>query len=781
MSILLFLKLLVVQFTLYSPIPKVNIKVSNPLDYVDLFYGTEAGGHMFPGVTRPFGMAKVGIDVVGDGDAYSGFAPHGHVNGISMMHESGTGGAPEYGVVSQLPFQSNFDIRNLPSLTRQGHDIAQVGYYNFNSTDNIIVEFSGAEKSGIFKYTFPPESTNPQVLIDVCHHLAAPGRPQWTQYFVNGSIESNKDLSGYTGYTTIKGGWGGQTPWRIYFCGKFNNPAISIISFENKHVEPNKLSSSTNRQNEPMGLVYTFNQSQSIIESKVGISYISTERACQHLNNELGEPDEYDLMSVVNETQQIWLDEVFDKVSISDTNSTLTSFIYTSLYGSHLMPTNKTGENPYWAENYVEEGNPVPTYYDDWFTLWDTFRTMNPLINILNPIRGSELINSLIEIYKHDGFTPDGRSANQNGRTQGGSNSDIIIADAFVKNITGVNWSDAFDAMVQNAEVVPPYWRDNFAPDSSTKQGRGALPDWLTYGYITRNFSRSVSRTMEYSYDDFALSVVAKGLGNDTAYEKYLRRSSNWQNIWNFDKDISINSYKGFIQPKKSTGEFDYHNYDPLSCGGCYWNDDEYEGKPIEYGWTVPFDMTTLISFIGSNETFITRLNDMYALHGHNPQIVDVGNEPSFTTPFLYNYVNQQYRSVELIRYIVDRHFGLGAKGLPGNSDSGAMQSWLFFSLMGLYPIAGTTTYLITSPFLPYLSINLPNTNKPLELIATNLTETNIYISELYVNGEIYTQNWIDHHTLFDIEGCLIEFELSDIPSIWELGDEPPSPGHFKR
>lgn len=758
-----------------------NNNNGNILDNVDLFYGTESGGHMFPGISLPFGMIKPGIDVSDStfGDSYSGYAPNGKIIGISMMHESGTGGAPQYGVISQLPFtDESIDDEVLNSnsefgLERSNIDNSTIGVYSV-STKNVNFQFTSDERSAMTRYKYNIEQIeNVRILVNVSHHLGSPGRPWWTQKFVNGSIEISEDSNDnkYTGYTTIKGGWGGQDPWTIYFCGEFNHKFINKFGFINDeyHQEDDKITSDQNS----MGMIFEFNKddlnNNGELISRIGVSFVSTTQACSNI---VKQTNEFDFDQMIDDHRQKWNNEVFNKIQIEDNNQTLISQFYTNLYGVHLMPTNRTGETPpNWSN---KDSNLV--YYDDFFTIWDTFRSLNPLINIINPTRGSEIIQAIVNIYQNDGWTPDGRSANQNGRVQGGTNSDILIADAFLKKIPNIDWELAYKSMINNAENQPPYWYDSFAPDASTKQGRGALPDWLKYGYITRKYSRSVSRTVEYSYNDFAISVLAKDYGSEEDYEKYLKRSTGWQNLWNHDAKANGYDYSGFLQPKNSDGLFNFDNYDALSCKGCYWNDDEYEGKPIEYGWDVPFDMSTLISFMKDKDEFIQRLNDMYPLHGS--KIVDVGNEPSFLTPYLYNFVNEQYRSVELIRFIIYTYFKSGKDGLPGNSDAGAMQSWVVFSLLGFYPISGTTTYLISSPFMSKASINLENGSQ-VTITANNLSQENIYVQSLKINGEAWNKNWFDHDDLFGANGGSIEFEMGNQQTIWETGDTPPSPGHI--
>lgn len=733
-------------------------------DKVDVFFGTENGGNVFPGPATPYGMVKMGVDVLDakGANAYSGYAPTGNITGISMMHESGTGGAPEYGVVAQLPLVGDVDLSTQQAIGRAGPDSASVGHYLVNASNGVSAEFAAADRAGIYRYTFPSGSS-PLVLVNGSHHLAAPQRPWWTQYFVNGSVSAQKDGK-YTGSTTFKGGWGEQLEWTIHYCGDFDTVPSAIVPFRGTHTLNGTLSSSAT-QDGSFGLLFQFPDETTTVSSRVGVSFISTSQACSNIESSIG--SDYQVEGVVAKATKRWTDEVLGRVDIETDNSTLAQYVYTALYGAHLLPSERTGENPNWDSD--------EPYYDDFFTIWDTFRCLNPLFNILNPTRGADIVRSLVDTWRHDGYTPDARSANQNGRTQGGSNSDIVMADAFVKGVGNntVDWNDAFSAMKKNAEVAPPYVYDPKAPDASNKEGRGALPDWLKYGYVTRAYTRSVTRTLEYSYDDFALLAVASGLGLSDDAKKYLKRSANWKNIWNPEAGSSEVLYKGFVQPKNADGSFNATNYDPLSCGNCYWSDDEYEGKPVEYVWAVPHDIASLVELMGGNDTFCQRLDDMFSLHGQG--FADIGNEPSFLTPYLYNYANQQHRTVETMRHLVNTKYSPGPSGLPGNSDAGAMQAWLLFGLFGFYPVAGTTTYLLSSPYLPKTTIHLEN-GKKVEITANNLAENSFYVQKVEINGQEWTKNWFSHSDVF-ANGGSITFTLGTEPVVWESGDLPPSPG----
>ncbi len=268
---------------------------------------------------------------------------------------------------------------------------------------------------------------------------------------------------------------------------------------------------------------------------------------------------------------------------------------------------------------------------------------------------------------------PDGRSSNFNGRTQGGSNADNVLADAFVKGLRGqIDWEAGFAAMQSDAEVVPPNNHDPSAPDSSTKEGRGALPDWLQYGYITPRFTRAVSRAVEYSANDFGLYQVASGLGKTEEVGKYLNRSRNWRNHW--DPQTTSHGHSGFVVPRAANGSF--LQQDPTDCDGCYWSDAYYEDNSWIYSMNALHDVAELQNRIGGTDRFIDRLDKLFDL-----EIFDVGNEPGFVSPYLYNFAKgAQWKSVMRSRY-VSSQYNAGVTGLPGNSDAGAMESNLLVSL----------------------------------------------------------------------------------------------------
>ncbi|THC88465.1 hypothetical protein EYZ11_012090 [Aspergillus tanneri] len=686
--------------------------------HVNPFLGSAGGGNNFPGVARPFGMVKLGPDLHDPGkDAYSGYLPHGEFSGFSMMHEQGTGGAPKYGTVSQLPLASI----SIPSLRdHMGASWWTSLTYCLLSEVKVLVKVTKVETS--------PSSMIAIMKVTVFMTMVGTVL-QIGGYFDTAPI-NNKTYVG-----TDAGGSEEQT-------GGF---ATS--------------SSSSNR----VGGVFSFQESA--VTSRVGISWISTEKACRHVQDEI--PEGTDLHSVVQDAQSEWESKVLSKVTTTSTNQTSLTLLYTSLYFMHLIPTNQTGENPKWSS---EE-----PYYQDIFTYWDLFRCSTALMQVLQPEAYEEQIRSLIDIWRFDGYLPDARSSNYNGRTQGGSNADNILADAYVKGVRGaVNWDDGYRAMVKDAEVAPPNDPvDPMAPDSSTKEGRGALPDWIKLGFITPRYTRAVTRAVEYSCNDFGLYQVASGLGKNDDAEKYLNRSRNWQNHWN--PNTTSLGFSGFVVPRDENGFIDT---DPLRDGG-YWGDPYYEANSWAYSWASVHDMKQVIDMMGGAQTVVKRLDTMFTkgVDGSSGTIFDSTNEPMFNIPYLYNYVNRQDLSVSQSRNIAKTYYLTGANGLPGNSDAGAMQTWLLWNMIGLYPVTGQTTFLIHSPWFESLTIELGG-GKKLHVTAKGGDgngDSNIQVQRLQVNGKDWRKNWLTWDDIF-ADGGSLDFELGGSPSNWFTGELPPSP-----
>ncbi|KAK8254139.1 alpha-1,2-mannosidase family protein [Phyllosticta capitalensis] len=744
-----------------------NSSYNDYIQYADPFFGSENGGNVFPGVVpAPFSTVKLGIDVSsGTTDAYSGYLPGGRVTGFSMMHESGTGGAPKYGVVSQLPVVGNISNPLVDlSVSRSAPDTAQVGYYAAELANGIGVQLAASSHAGWYQYRFPDGGGS--VVVDVSHVLPSYRGLGWEQHYAGGSLEVFDD-GHYEGNGTYNGGWNLSPDWTIYFCGRFDSPPSSSKTFSGNGTrlwEYGARGAVSGSQR--VGGVFSFNDTTHVV-SRVGISFISSARACEHIDAEM--PAGTTLSGLVQAAQEAWTTQVFSKVTTAETNATLLTQLYSSLYGMHLLPSNRTGEMPGWDE---EE-----PYYDDWFTLWDLFRCTTPLLHVLQPDAYEEMIRSFVGIWRHDGFLPDARSSNYNGRVQGGSNADNVLADAYVKGVRGaVDWFDGIGMLGKRsyATVPAPSYDPMTAPDiSSTKEGRGALPDWLEYGYITPAFSRAVSRAVEYSVNDFAVYQVLAGMNDShlASPSVYLNRSRQWRNHWNPRAHSSALNESGFMVPRAANGSF--LPQDPDTCGGCYWPDAYYEDNAWTYSFNAHHDAAHLVSLSGGPAAFAARLDKFF-----DGGIYNVANEPGFTTPYLYHFAGASHRSVARIRAIAQRSFGVGPAALPGNSDAGAMQSWLLWNMLGLYPLTGQTTFLLGSPWFGSVSVALGG-GRFLN-VSTNVAHDEQvqarkwFVQSVELDGAPWSKNWVTWEDVFE-HGAELAFVLDATPNAaWESGAPPP-------
>lgn len=559
MTLPLFLALLLLSVA--APLSEAQKEVDYT-PFVNPFIGAEGpipgyaygGGDIFVGAARPFGVAKVGIDTQEDNITIStingGYTPKGFVTGVSMLHESGTGGCPKYGVVSQMPLSDVAAPVNVLDNTtywqkRIGQDDAGVGSFSTELENGVRIRLAGSKHAGSFTYEFP--GVEKHVLVDASHFLPQPDGGFCTQYYLDAAIEISEDNKTYTGYGTYAGGFNLGAPYTVFFCGEFDQVPDEAQTW--RGLNSSRVANGTTPQpsfggknatakpdGDRVGALFSWSTSDSAtVQSKVGISFISAEKACKFKDSELASWNQEDHISAARKE---WNADVFSKIRVDTgeaANRTNLVLLYSSLYFMHLMPSDRTGENPLW-----ESDEPS---WDDFYCIWDTFRNTISLSHLIQPEAYESQIRSLIDIYRHQGYMPDGRSGNDNGLSQGGSNADNWLADAYVKGLRGaINWTDGYAAMVKDAEV---------STNGSNKEGRGALDDWLAYGYVTEESERSISRTVEYSLNDFALSQVARG-ERPGDVEKYLRRSAGWQYLWDHETR-SVNTtpvFTGFLTPK---------------------------------------------------------------------------------------------------------------------------------------------------------------------------------------------------------------------------------------
>lgn len=719
-------------------------------DYVDPRIGSEGLGRVFIGPSCPFGMVKPSPDCTPSPN--SGWLPMPErVDGFSQVHVSGTGGGPKYGNVLVTPFCSGMD-RTAHHDCREYEDI-RLGYYDTRFRNSgIRTQITTAQRASFYRFTYPEDSLK-SLAIDAGFFLGESPVPdeREAQQFVGSEIQILSDHE-VSGYTRIRGGWNNGRAYTVYFYAETDRPFVKSLTWKGKDISESRSQYDTH---EKTGALLRFADTDTTLQLKVGISFLSSQKAKANAHSYI---PHWSFEQVRNELLAAW-ERLFGAIEIDPkTPERQKRMFYTALYHTMLMPVDRTGENPLWSD-------PEP-YYDDFYAIWDTYRTSSPLITLIDPLREADIVRSLINIYKRDGYMPDARSGNCNGRTQGGSNAEIVIADAFVKGLKGIDYELGLEAMLKDATVPPG--------GNEEAEGRGGLMPYLELGYIPHGIPRAGNRTVEYSYCDYAIALVAKGLGKDSLYRKYLKQSGNWKNLWRDDYEHA--GAKGFIMPRDKNGNWldrlpfgnskvqrPTYTYTPVTFEGPWytpwWNMFFYEASSWEYSLSIPHDIPGLIEKCGGPEKFEERLDIFFDKGFYN-----VNNEPSFLSPCLYHWLGKPWRSDDRIREIIKRNYSDTPTGLPGNDDSGAMSSWLAFHMVGLYPNAGQDYYLIHAPMLRSVTFHLED-GKEFRIIAQGLSEKNRYIQSATLNGKSYPYSALRHKDL--VAGGELTLQMGAKPGDW--------------
>ena len=679
--------------------------------FVDPKIGSEGLGRVFIGPSMPYGMVKPSPDCVSMPNAGWEKMPEA-VKGFSQTHVSGTGGGQKYGNILIQPFKGTALTTAYPQ--HRSAETMSLGYYSCDYEEGPHTEITTSERCAIYRFR-----NLDGLFVDAHTFLGIDTIPdkREAQQFVGSEININGEYE-ITGYSTVRGGWNNGGPYTVYFCLRSDAPFKKSIAKDNKYA----------------WVMFD----KPTVNVKIGISFVSTDKARQNLVASGFEAQ----LSHLRSTWNTLLSKI--KINASESQSRM---FYTALYHAMLMPVDRSGENPNWTA--------VP-YYDDYYAIWDTYRTSSPLITLLTPQRQRDIVNSLINIYDNEGYMPDARSGNCNGRTQGGSNAEIVIADAFAKGLSGIDYEHALKAMIKDAEV---------APADAEKEGRGGITEYNSLGYIPYGIDRAGNRTVEYSYDDWCIAQVAKGLGHNVLYAKYLKRSGNWHNLWR--SDYQWQGMRGFIMPRGADGNWldsvvwgkstVYHPLIPYTPDTKvapwyipWWGTFFYEALSAEYSLSIPHDVPGLIAACGGAETFHKRLDRFFDRGYYN-----VANEPSFLTPCLYHWLDRPDLSSDRVRQIINDNYSDRPDGLPGNDDSGAMSSWYAFHVLGIYPNAGQSYYLLHAPLVSEYTIRLSNG----KTLHATVRGRGTHFDGVSLNGKTVADARIEHGEL--MQGGELVFMMS--------------------
>ncbi len=762
-------KLLLGFVLLFSQWNLMAQRSENYIQHVNPLIGTRKMGHTFPGATVPFGSVQLSPDtdqqphnIAGkyNKDAYKYCAGYQYddreIVGFSHTHFSGTGHSdlgdflimPTVGALQLEPGAKDDPKSGFRSAFSHQNEVAEPNYYRVKlDDDNIIAEMTTTTRVGFHQYTFP-ESDNAHIILDLMHGIYNyDDKNVWT--FAR--VENDRTIVGYR----QTNGWARTRT--VYFAMEFSKP-FTDYGFKNFKDEPykgfwRKFDQTKNfpeMAGKQIRAYFNFKTAKDEkIRVKFALSPVSTTGAMNNLRTET--PD-WDFERVKRAGQAEWNKELGKIHVTADTKPDLTNF-YTALYHTFLSPTvymDADGKYKGLDQN-VHNAKGYTNYTT--FSLWDTYRALHPFFNIVQPKRNREMIRSMTAHYDqsvHKMLPVWSHYANENW-CMIGYHSVSVISDAIVKgNVEGIDAQKALDAAVQTAR---------------TKYYDG-LEFYMKIGYVPEDKnSSSVSKTLEYAYDDWAIAQMAKKLNRTDIYDEFSKRAENWKNVYD--------SRVGFMRPKMSDGKF-REKFDPLQT-----HDQGFiEGNAWNYSLYVPHQPNEMIEMMGGKDKFARHLDELFTMNLPDEFFAETeditregiignyvhGNEPSHHVAYLYNWADAEHRTQERVRMILKNQYRPTPDGLGGNDDCGQMSAWFLFSSLGFYPVApGSENYALGSPAIKTAILKFEN-GKSLTIEALNQSDKNVYVERVAINGKPLNRNYITHREIMN--GGKLTFTMSDKPAV---------------
>ena len=720
-------------------ISSITYSQKNLIQFVNPLIGTKNAGHTFPGATVPFGAVQLSPDTdtiplffngTYTGDVYRYCAGYQYIDstivGFSHTHFSGTGHSdlgdillmPANGAIQLNPGTNAHPELGYRSVYKHENEIAVPNYYRVQLEESdILVELTTTERVGMHKYTFKSDE-NPHVILDLVHGIYNyEDKNVWT--FLR--VENDTLITGYR----QTNGWGRtRTVYFAIVCDKSirNYSLLNMDKLVYKGFWRNF--DQTNNFPEQAGsrvkAHFDFDlKAGESVQFKVGLSPVSTAGALENIQEEI---PHWNFNKVKLEGQEKW-EKQLEIIEVNTLTKDDKISFYTSLYHCFLGPTiymdhdgkyKGLDQNIHTAKGFVNYTT---------FSLWDTYRALHPLLNIIQQQRSSDMINSMLAHFDqsvHHMLPVWSHYANENW-CMIGYHSVPVLADAMIKGIKGFDYAHALQAAETTAN------RDFF-------EGLGA---YKKVGFVPEDISgSSVSKTLEYAYDDYCVAKMAFYLHNDKLAKQFESRSMNFNNV--FDQKT------GFMRPKLSSGEFK-SPFDPLDTHGQGF----IEGNAWNYSLYVPHQPKKMIALMGGDKKFIGHLDSLFEMElpaKYYEKTEDImkegiignyvhGNEPSHHVSFLYNYTSEPWKTQEKTRMILPNQYKAKVDGLSGNDDCGQMSAWYVFTALGFYPVCpGSNEYALTSPLVIDAVVHLEN-GASFSIKTKNQSDKNRYIQKISLNG----------------------------------------------
>lgn len=723
-------------------------------------------GHTFPGATVPFGAVQLSpeTDTISyelngkyNGDVYKYCAGYRYedktITGFSHTHFSGTGHSdlgdfllmPTTGQLKLNPGTASNPESGYRSRFSHNNEISEAGYYKVKLQDyNILAELTATTRVGVHRYTFP-KTDQAHIILDLMAGIYNYNdKNVWTYVRVN----DDKTITGYR----QTNGWARTRT--VYFAMKFSKPFKSYgqKNYDGKRVYNGFWRKFDQNKNFPeiagkqIRMYFDFDtQENETIEVQLAISPVSQANAMENLEKETGS---LSFEQVKAKAQEDWNKEL-NKIVIKGTEDQKVNF-YTAMYHTFINPTiymDANGEYKGLDQN-IHKAEGFTNYTT--FSLWDTYRALHPYFNIIQPQRNADMVKSMMAHYEQSSLKMLpiwSHYANENW-CMSGYHSVSVIADAIIKgNYTG----DAKAALMACVATA-------------NKHNYEGIGDYIDKGYIpAEKNGTSVSNTLEYAYDDWAIAQLAKHLGETEIYNQFIKRSENWRN--NFDKTT------GFMRPRMADGSFK-KDFDLLSTHGQGF----IEGNSWNYSFFVPHNPEGLIQQMGGKQKFTSKLDKLFSMHLPDEFFADTeditregiiggyvhGNEPAHHVAYFYNWSGQPWKTQKQVRHILEMQYKSTPDGLGGNDDTGQMSAWYILSSLGFYPVApGSEDYAIGSPAVNNAVLTLEN-GKNFEIEAVNQSPENVYVQKILLNGKEIKNFTLKHSDIMN--GGKIVFYMNNKP-----------------
>jgi predicted alpha-1,2-mannosidase len=652
---------------------------------------------------------------------------------------------PQVGELKLLPKERALPFDHTDEITKPYFYAVKL---NAGNNQQIKAEIAAASRAAIFRFTFPAAEKARIIIQGI--NLNPELKDDSNDYDeriknIKGYIKIDKNRKEITGYNPdrVSAQLGPSLPdFKGYFIIQCDKSVESFGTWDNAAIYP----SSSEQYGTRMGGYINFKTRRGEqIKIRIASSFISIEQARRNLEKEL---PGWDFEKLVKITRDIWQQNL-SRIKVDGISDDKKSIFYTAMFHTMQFPREFSEDGKYYS-GFDDKIHSGISYTD--FSLWDTFRALHPLLIFTQPQRVNDMITAMLQMYKEGGRLPMWPNPAETN-IMISLHADAVIADAYIKGFRGFDAKLAYEAVMKDA-TIPPVNDTLLAYGDRDKwtgfEARAGLTAYKKLGYVPfGKTAESVSRTIEYSVDDYAIAQFAKALGKTNDYNRMLKQSNNYKNL--FD------ARSGFFLPKNADGKF--HTFNPKDKMGR--QDGFTEGDQWTYAFGAMHDAPGMIKLMGGNEKFAAKLDENFLdKHYHHD------NEPGHHYIFLYDYCGQPWKTQELVRKHTTENFRNQPLGINGNEDCGQMAAWYIFGVMGFYPVVpGSGIYAIGAPQFPQLTLHysVNGTPKTLQVTADKISEANKYIQKVSLDGKQLDTPFISHRDI--VNGSKLVFEMGPEPN----------------